>query len=115
LMLVLGLSGNGMNQGEGGPQAVAVVQSMHKKVVVPTHSQVLNPISTPVVEAKEGGILLASKNRETLHWDHDCPPARGIEPKNRVSSFSLEAARRQESRLPCPVCLGSLPYLSSGT
>jgi hypothetical protein len=113
--LVLGLSGNGMNQGEGGPQAAAVVQSMHEKVVVPTHAEVLNPVSTPVVEAKEGGVLLASKNRETLHWDHNRPPARGTQPKNKGAFASLEAARRQESLLPCPVCLGSLPYLSSGT
>jgi serine/threonine protein kinase len=114
-MVVLGLSGNGMNQDEGGPRSVAVLQSMSEKAVVPPHSQMLNPVSTPVAEAKEGGVLLASRNRETLHWDHDCPPARGIEPKNRVSFSSLEAARHQDLRLPCPVCLGNLPYLSSGT
>jgi serine/threonine protein kinase len=114
LMLVLGVSGNGMNQGEGGPQAVAVAQAMLEKSVVPTHSPGLNPVSTPVAEATECGILRASKNRETLHWDHDSP-ARGIEPKKGGSFFSLEAARRQESRLPCPVCLGGLPCLSAGT
>jgi hypothetical protein len=95
-MVMLGLSGNGLNPGEGAPTSVAGAQTMTEKAVVTNHSQVLKPVFTPVSAAKEDEGFFASKKSTMWHMDADCPPASGIGPTKRVSFACLEAAGRQE-------------------
>jgi hypothetical protein len=61
-MVVLGLSVGGMNEGEGAARSVALTRASTEKAVVPTRSQVLKPVFTPVSEAKLGLWLSRSED-----------------------------------------------------
>jgi serine/threonine protein kinase len=117
-LVVLGVSGKGLNKGEGAPRSVVVSHATPKKVLVPlpTNNHGNEPVITAVTEAKDDWVFLATKKSKNklLHWDHACSRARAIDSKNRVTFSSLEEAESQEFRSFCDTCRGSKPGVRSG-
>jgi serine/threonine protein kinase len=117
-LVVLGVSGKGLNKGEGAPKSVVVSHATPKTILVPlpTNNHVIEPVITTVSEPKDDWVFLATKKSKSriLHWDHACAAARTIESKNRVTFSSLAEAEAEGFRSLCATCRGSPPGAKSG-